>query len=100
VVTFSACESEEVTAPTEERFDSVFYNVLGGRIYTVLDVASAGISLGSSLCIGDLVSTDPEVISLFDVIFVEGREPTEEEYAILDGAYLQAFPTCGVDLPA
>jgi len=100
VVTFSACESEEVTAPTEERFDSVFYNVLGSRIYTVLDVASAGISLGSSRCIGDFVSTDPEVIELVDVIFVEGREPTEEEYAILDGAYRQAFPTCGVDLPA
>lgn len=99
VVTFTACASEGVTEPTVEQFDSAFYNVLGGRIYTVLDVASVGVPLGSSLCVGDLVSTDPEIVAIYDLTFVEGRDLTDEEYAELDTVYLEAFETCGVEPP-
>ncbi|MEX0949317.1 MAG: hypothetical protein WD296_11005 [Acidimicrobiia bacterium] len=100
IVAFTACESEGVTEPTIESFESAFYNVLGGRVFTVLDVASAGVPLGTALCVGDFVSTDPEVIALFDEVFAEGREPTEAEYVILDDSYVEAFPACGANFPA
>jgi hypothetical protein len=96
VVTFTSCEVEGVTEPTVERFDSAFYNVLAGRIPVVLDVASDGTPLGTALCIGDLVSTHPEVVALFDRLFAEVREPTDEDFAVLDDAYNEAFPACGI----
>ena len=100
VITFTACASEGVTEPTVEQFNSAFYNVLGGRIYTVLDVASFGIPLDSSLCVGDLVSTDPEIVAIYDLSFAEGRDLTDDEYDELDAVYLEAFDTCGVDPPS
>ena len=96
VVTFTACEAKGVAEPTVEKFDSVFYNVLADRISVVLDVASDGTPLGTALCVGDLVSTDPEVVALFDVVYAEGREPTDEELVVLDDAYNEAYPACGV----
>jgi hypothetical protein len=96
VVTFTACEAEGVVEPTVETFDSAFYNVLGGRIYTVLDVASADVPLRAALCIGDFVSTEPEVIEIYDQTLAEDREPTEREYKVVDQAFSDAFRACPV----
>lgn len=99
VVTFTACAVEGVTEPTVERFDSVFYNVLGGRIYTVLDLASAGVRLEDARCAGDRVSTDPVVIAIYDATISEGRDLTDDEQARLDEAYLDGFAACGLPPP-
>jgi hypothetical protein len=97
VITTTACEAEGVTAPTVEKFDSIFYGVLGQRIYVVLDLVNIGLDLEDALCVGDWVSTDPAVIAAFDLAFLEDREPTEADYAILDQAYLDASEPCGVE---
>jgi hypothetical protein len=94
VVTFTACETDGVVGPSMEVFDSVFYNVLGGRTYAVLDAASYGLPLRQARCVGDFVSTDPEVVALFDEALVEGREPSDREYRVVDDAYQQAFLRC------
>ena len=82
-----------------ETFDRAFYNVLGGRVFVVVDLASAGLPLGSARCVGDEVSTDPEVTALYDVLFAEGRDPTEAEQAVIDEGYDEGFAACGVDIP-
>jgi len=95
VVTFTACEAKGVTAPADAVFDSAFYNVLADRIGVVLDVAAGGVPLGTALCVGDLVSTDPEVVALFDRVIAEGRDPTDAEFVAVDDAYNEAYPACG-----
>ena len=99
VVTFTACAAEGVTEPSVETFDQVFYNVLGSRIFVVVDLASSGLPLGSALCVGDEVSTDPEVTALYDLLFAEGRDPSEAEQAVIDEGYEEGFAACGVDIP-
>jgi hypothetical protein len=96
LVMFTACETEGVTEPSVEVFDRAFYNVLGGRVYTVLDAEANGLPLGQALCVGDFVSTDAEVVAIFDVVIAEGREPTDEEYTSVDESYERAFDACGV----
>jgi hypothetical protein len=97
LVTFTACETEGITEPSEETFDSVFSNVLGGRIYTVLDLVSAGVPLRAARCVGDGVSTDPTAIVVYDAAYLEDRELTSKEEQVLDEAYGRSFEACGFD---
>jgi hypothetical protein len=75
----------------------VFSNVLGGRIYTVLDLVSAGVPLRAARCVGDGVSTDPTAIVVYDAAYLEDRELTSKEEQVLDEAYGRSFEACGFD---
>jgi hypothetical protein len=100
VVTVTACQAPDVKAPTVAKFDSAFYNVLGQRVFIVLDlVKSGGLALRDAMCVGDRVSTDPTVVAAFDQAFAEDREPTAADYATLDRAYSNAYRPCGVTPP-
>jgi hypothetical protein len=99
VVTFTACENDAVTEPSIETFDHAFYDVLAGRVYNVLGVASEGVPLGGALCVGDLATTDERAIEIFAQAFEEDRDPTDTEFEELYGIYVEAADTCGVTLP-
>jgi hypothetical protein len=101
VIAVTACEAPGITAPSMERFDSAFYNVLGQRIYVVLDlVQNGGLSLEDARCAGDLVSTDPKVVAAYDQAVAENREPTDEDYVVINRAYLDAYDACGLEPPS
>jgi len=95
VVTVTACEAAGATEPTVEAFDRAFYNVLGSRVYTVLDVAASGIPLSDARCIGDRVNTDPAVMAIYDRVLFEGSEVTEADQAVVDDAFVSAGDRCG-----
>jgi hypothetical protein len=97
IVTVTACEAAGVTEPTVEVFDRAFYNVLGGRISTILDVASYGVPLRAARCIGDTVSTDAQVMAIYDRVLVDGSDPTEAEQQQVDDAFIAAGSSCGVE---
>ena len=97
IVTTTACEAAGATEPTVEVLDRAFYNVLGGRIYTILDVASYGIPLRGARCVGDTVSTDPGVMAIYDRVLVDGSDVTEAEQQQVDDAFLVAGSSCGVE---
>jgi hypothetical protein len=97
VVTFTACEAPGVVAPTVEQLDSVFYNVLAGRVYEVLNALDAGLPLRLARCAGDWVSTDPEVIAAYDASVLEGRDLTKSESRAIDRAIDESIEEC---LPA
>jgi hypothetical protein len=40
------------------------------------------------------VSTQPEVIEIYDETIASDREPTEKEYKVIDEAFSDAFGTC------
>ena len=95
VVTFTSCATPGVVEPTVERFDRAFSNVLGGRIYTVLGVATdGGIPLEDARCIGDRVSTDPEVMGIYDDLAAERRDITDDEQDVVDESFERAGPAC------
>jgi len=101
VVTVTACEASGITAPSTERFDSAFYTVLGQRIYFVLDLMqNGGLDLDDALCAGDFVSTDPNVVAAFDQAVAENREPTDDDYVVINRAYLDAYDACGLEPPS
>jgi hypothetical protein len=84
-----------VTEPTVEVFDRAFYNVLGGRMYAALDVASYGVPLRDARCIGDAVSTDPVVMAIYDRVLFDGSDLTESERRQVDSSFSQAAQACG-----
>ncbi len=94
VVTFTACEVAGVEPPTVEQLDSAFYNVLGGRVFTILDLVTADLSLRAARCVGDHVSTDPGSIAVYDASFAEDRDLTSKEERVVDRAYDRAIEAC------
>lgn len=98
-VSFTACESPDVDEPSVRRLDSVLYNVLGGRVFTILDLRSSGVGLEDARCVADAVSTDPGVIVAYDDSFEEERDLTAKEQRTVDRSYVEAFRSCGVPDP-
>lgn len=95
IVTTTACESAGATEPSIEVLDRAFYNVLGSRVFTILEVASSGVGLRTARCIGDHVDTDPAVVAIYDRLLLDGSELTEAEQQIVDDAFLAAVTACG-----
>ena len=85
-----------VVPPSVEQLDSAFYTVLGSRVYEVLNAVDAGLPLRLARCAADWVNTDPEVIAVYDEVFLEGRDFTKAEMRAIDAQFSKRF---GLDAP-
>lgn len=100
LITVTACEAAGVEAPTRATFDSVFYGVLGQRVFSVLSLVRNGLSTRDARCVTDRATTDPVALAALDRAIEENRSPTKEEFAIADRAFVDAYRPCGVEPPS
>ncbi len=95
IVTFTACQTDGVTEPTDESWDRAFSGVLASRVFNFQDAVEAGFEPGAARCSADLVITDPQVFTILQAATDQNREPNPDELTVLQDVTTRAAEACG-----